>query len=131
MKDWWDNLEAREQMFVMAGGLFVIIAVLYALVWSPFDRSHQQLANSVNNWERSLAELRPLKGVIGSARDTTQGNARLSNQPPIIIVDQTLPPDDEMAMGSMSMAVAGGGTGRGGKVRVRGDGGQPRLVVLA
>ncbi|MDJ0709710.1 MAG: type II secretion system protein GspM [Woeseiaceae bacterium] len=90
MKDWWDNLEAREQMFVMAGGSFLLIALLYALVWLPFDRSHQQLVTSVNSWERSLGELRPLKGLVMASGQSSQANTGLSNQPPIIVVDQTL-----------------------------------------
>ncbi len=90
MRDWWDNLEGREQVFVIAGGLVLVIAVLYALVWAPFDRSHQQLATSVANWERSLAELRPLKGLIPNGRQPAQGGARPPIQPPIIVVDQTL-----------------------------------------
>lgn len=90
MKDWWDNLEAREQVFVMAGGIFLLIVLLYALLWAPFARSHQQLETSVTNWERSLAELRPLKGLIPNGRQPAQGSGSLSNQPPIIVVDQTL-----------------------------------------
>ena len=89
MKDWWDNLEGREQVFVLAGGLFVVIALLYALVWLPFDRSHQQLATNVTNWERSLAELRPLRGAV-AASGQSGGVVPSGTQAPIIIVDQTL-----------------------------------------
>ena len=89
MKDWWDNLEGREQVIVLAGGLFVIVAILYAFVWLPFDRNHQQLATNVSNWEQSLAELRPLRGAVASSGQAG-GVITSSNQAPIIIVDQTL-----------------------------------------
>ena len=89
MRDWWENLETREQVFLLGGGLFVVIALLYALVWLPFDKSHQQLATNVSNWERSLAELRPLRGVVSTSGQGS-GAASSSNQAPIIIVDQTL-----------------------------------------
>ncbi len=89
MKDWWDNLEGREQLFVMAGGLFLVVALLYALVWLPFDKRHEQLTNNVSNWEQSLAELRPLRGVV-AAPGPGGGAVTSSNQAPIIIVDQTL-----------------------------------------
>ncbi len=89
MRDWWDNLEAREQMFVMAGALFLVVAILYAFVWLPFDKRHEQLATNVDNWERSLAELRPLRGVAMSS-NRSGGAAATSNQAPIIVVDQTL-----------------------------------------
>ena len=89
MRDWWDNLEGREQMFVLSGGLFVVVVLLYALVWVPFDKNHEQLASNVSNWERSLAELRPLRGSL-STSSQSGGVAISSNQAPIIIVDQTL-----------------------------------------
>ena len=72
MRDWWDNLEGREQVFVLAGALFVVVSILYAFVWLPFDKNHQQLATNVSNWERSLAELRPLRGVAVSGQTGTK-----------------------------------------------------------
>ncbi|MDJ0748664.1 MAG: type II secretion system protein GspM [Woeseiaceae bacterium] len=89
MRDWWDNLEGREQVFVLAGALFVFVAIVYAFAWLPFDRNHQQLATNVGNWERSLAELRPLRGAV-AASGQSGGVVTSSNQAPIIIVDQTL-----------------------------------------
>ena len=29
MKDWYDNLEAREQVFVLVGAVFVLLALVY------------------------------------------------------------------------------------------------------
>lgn len=89
MRDWWDNLEGRERIFVLAGGSFVLVAMLYALIWLPFDRNHRQLATNVGNWERSLAELRPLRGAV-AASGQSGGAIVSSGQAPIIIVDQTL-----------------------------------------
>lgn len=89
MSDWWENLEGREQVVVLAGSLFVVIALLYALVWVPFDQRHEQLATNVNNWERSLAELRPLRGAV-AVNSQGGGVIATGSQAPIIIVDQTL-----------------------------------------
>ena len=90
MKDWYDNLEAREQVFVLIGGLFVLIALIYFLLWAPLDKSHKQVASNVDNWERSLAELRPLRSMASSGGTGTTGNVISNPQAPIIIVDQTL-----------------------------------------
>jgi general secretion pathway protein M len=90
MKDWLANLEARERLFVLGGGVFVVIALIYSLAWLPFDKQHRQLAASVANWEHSLAELRPLRSLVAaSARGETRP-AVVSQQAPIIVVDQTL-----------------------------------------
>jgi general secretion pathway protein M len=91
MKDWFTGLETREQAFVAGGAAFVIIALVYALLWLPFDRNHQQLADSVDDWERSIAELGPLRSLAAAAQEAGRRPAAVnSQQAPIIIVDQTL-----------------------------------------
>ena len=89
MKDWFYSLEDRERLFVGAGALIVAVALLYGFVWAPLDKKHTETAASVSDWQRSLAELRPLKGAAAQAsRGSLPGNA--SQRSPIIIVDQTL-----------------------------------------
>jgi general secretion pathway protein M len=90
MKDWYDNLEAREQVFVLLGAVFVAITLIYFLLWAPLDKSHKQMAASVSDWEHSLAELRPLRSVGTSTSTGTPRFTASSQQAPIIIVDQTL-----------------------------------------
>lgn len=91
MKDWFENLESREQVFVAAGAVVVVVALIYALLWLPLDKHHRQARESVSNWERSIAELAPLRALASDAG--RQANPRVpadSTQAPIIIVDQTL-----------------------------------------
>jgi len=90
MKDWYDTLEFREQIFVLVGAVFVVVALLYYLLWAPLDRNHTQLASSVNNWERSLAELRPLRAMVASGNLNASSVSAPSQQAPIIVVSQTL-----------------------------------------
>ena len=91
MKDWYDNLEAREQVFVLIGATFVLVALIYFMLWAPLDRNHRQIAASVSNWEQSLAELRPLQALAMSGNSSqTTGAAQSGDQPPIIIISQTL-----------------------------------------
>jgi len=88
MKNWFLTLESREQIFVLGGGVVVAIALFFALVWMPLDKGHAALQSSVDTWERSLAELRPLKGLqqTGGANPAPRGNT----QTPVVIVDRTL-----------------------------------------
>lgn len=90
MKDWFDNLEARERIFVTCGVVVAIVAIVYGLLWVPLDKNHKQVATSVANWERSLAELGPLSALATSASRNGQRPAVRSLQAPIIVVDQTL-----------------------------------------
>ena len=90
MKDWLDNLESRERIFVIGGAVVVVIAMLYAFVWSPLDKGHKTLESSVVTWRRSLADLRPLRGMQQPSAGTAQNSASGARQTPVVIVDQTL-----------------------------------------
>jgi general secretion pathway protein M len=86
MRDWFESMEQREQVFVAAGAVIVCIALVYAFIWSPLDTGQKTASASVNSWQRSLAELKPL------ANTQTAGSAspRGVQQTPVVIVDQTL-----------------------------------------
>lgn len=91
MKDWFAGLEKREQAFVLGGAVFVIVALFYVLLWTPLADRHQQLQASVGDWERSLAELGPLRALVATGQQNGNRPAPVnSQQAPIIIVDQTL-----------------------------------------
>jgi len=89
MRDWLDSLESRERLFVLGGAVAVTLALLYAFVWTPLDKGHRSLQSSVMDWERSLAELRPLRGVQTTTANSSRPAAS-GNQTPVVIVDQTL-----------------------------------------
>ena len=90
MKDWFTNLESREQAFVAGGAVFVVIALIYVLLWAPLDKSYRELAARVDDWQRSLAELGPLTALVRSGESARPQVPAGSQQAPIIIVDQTL-----------------------------------------
>lgn len=90
MKAWFENLESREQIFVLGGAIFVAGALIYGLLWAPLDKSHQLVATSVTNWERSLSELGPLRSLAANGEQQGSSTVTSGQQAPIIIVDQTL-----------------------------------------
>ncbi len=89
MRDWFENLEAREKLFVGVGAVVVVLSLVYGFAWAPLDRNHSQVIASVNDWQQSLAELRPLKGMVQASASSTR-RAVTTQQSPIIVVDQTL-----------------------------------------
>ena len=90
MKDWFESLESREKLFVGVGALIVVVTLIYGFIWTPLDKNHETTASSVNDWQQSLAELRPLKGLVQSGAQSSGSNTSASQQAPIIVVDQTL-----------------------------------------
>ena len=89
MRDWFESLEARERVFVAAGAAFVVLALVYAFVWLPLDRHQQRLAANVASWERSIAELAPLKALAAGGAAPVPSSIG-GGQTPVVIVDQTL-----------------------------------------
>lgn len=90
MKDWFESLDSREQTFVLAGTAVIVVALIYVLLWLPLDNSHREASASVDAWERSLAELRPLRPLAAQAQASGSTVVTSSQQSPIIVVDQTL-----------------------------------------
>lgn len=90
MKDWFLGLAKREQIFVGGGALVVLIAVFHTLVWVPLDSGQESLANEVDLWQRSLAELKPMKGMQDVTTGDINPGAGANLRDPIVIVDQTL-----------------------------------------
>jgi type II secretory pathway component PulM len=89
MKDWLDSLQQRERMFVLGGAAAVALALFYALVWAPLDQGHKSMQSSVDAWQRSLSDLRPLRGMQAESNNVTRPAAS-GQQTPVVIVDQTL-----------------------------------------
>lgn len=90
MKDWFETLDARERLFVGGGAAVVLLALLYAFIWTPLDKGHKALESSVATWERSLAELRPLKGMQQASGGSSPAPRDAGQQTPVVIVDLTL-----------------------------------------
>lgn len=90
MKDWFADLERREQLFVGVGAIVVAVTVLWGLVWLPLDKQHGELRASVGDWEQSLGELQAVKGAIQSGAGNSGTAAVNVAQTPVVVVDQTL-----------------------------------------
>lgn len=89
MKTWFESLEQRERIFVLAAAGVLVIAVLYLALWMPLNRGHHSVANSVDNWRDSIAELRMLRGALQSTTLSQTETAGL-DQSLVVVVDETL-----------------------------------------
>lgn len=90
MKDWFANLEQREQWIVGVGGVVAIVIVLWAFVWMPLSNGHDNLRGSVADWQRALSDIRGIAAQGGSGGTTTPTRPDIAGQQPLVIVDQTL-----------------------------------------
>lgn len=90
MRDWFAGLEPREQVFVGIGAVVVAITILWGLIWTPLNNSHNELRANVANWDRSLRELQPLKAAVQSGGGINTAPTASAEQTPVVVVDQTL-----------------------------------------
>ena len=54
MKEWWDSLQAKERLMAAIGAIFVAIAILYLMVWSPIADSRDNKKIRVENKRETL-----------------------------------------------------------------------------
>ncbi len=90
MKDWFANLEQREQWMVGGGAIVVAIIILYGFIWTPLDKGHRNLEASVADWQRALTGIRGVAAQGGQSDGRSQTRIDPGTQSPVVIVDQTL-----------------------------------------
>lgn len=54
LRNWYDSLAPREQRLVLAGGLAVVVLVLYLAVVNPVRTAHTRLVNDVQTKRQLL-----------------------------------------------------------------------------
>jgi general secretion pathway protein M len=89
MRSWFESLEERERLFVIAAAVLLAVAVFYLVVWMPLDRGQRNLATSLDNWRDSMAELRVLRSSAATGGATADLPAD-ANQSLVVIIDNTL-----------------------------------------
>lgn len=91
MKDWFANLDEREQVIVAVGAVAAALILFWALVWMPLDRGQRNLAANVAAWEQSLADLRVLAATMPADGAAAAGTPAVdTSQSVVVVVDQTL-----------------------------------------
>ena len=89
MKNWFQSLDEREQLFVVLAAVVFAIAVFYLAVWMPLDRGQKSLSSSVSSWRNALADLRILQSDLQDPGSTQTQIAGL-DQSLVVVVDETL-----------------------------------------
>lgn len=88
MNEWFQSLQPRERIMVATAAVFVVFAVYWFALWLPLERGSENARARIDNWQTSLAELRPLRGRLQSGSSSTPVAGR--NQSLVVIVDNTL-----------------------------------------
>jgi general secretion pathway protein M len=57
LKEFWQQCQPRERLYLSACGAVALLAFLYAGVWQPITTSREQLSKQVPQMQMQLAEL--------------------------------------------------------------------------
>ena len=75
MKQWWSNLNVREQRIFIAGAAVLLILAVYLFAWEPLVKERSRLQGSVqklredSNWMQQAArQVKQLRGSGAVAR---------------------------------------------------------------
>lgn len=85
MKEWWDGLAARERLILAGGGVLLVLALLWALLWQPLVSGVRELESEVAaqrenlRWmQNAAAELQQLRGRGARAAAGLAGRSLLA-----------------------------------------------------
>ena len=72
MKHWWQNLQQREQQLITAGTLALILVILWAFVWLPYQQKRVELQSQISSREQQLIELSQISAHVQALRKIGQ-----------------------------------------------------------
>ena len=89
MKSWYLSLEPRERIFVAFAIAFALLAIFWFGLWVPVDEGRTTASERVTDWQKSIAELRPMKAQVEAVASGGQVVVP-QDQSLVVIVDNSL-----------------------------------------
>lgn len=90
MKEWFENLQPRERLYVIGGGVFLLLFVLYMAVWAPLSNNLKSSRETVAQQRQDLEWMRAASEQVqklGLNRSTNRGSR---NRSLLAVVDQEI-----------------------------------------
>lgn len=90
IRDWLEQMSPRERTMVIGCGVFVVLALLWALGLQPLLKHSAGLEQRVTDKRAQLANLQELAGQVRAGSDAGVGTAAQGgNQSLVVIIDRT------------------------------------------
>ena len=90
MKEWWENLQAREQNFVLLAGVVVIAFLFYLLAWSPLVQARDNKRQKVESSKQLLTWMATKSSEVKQLKLTNPNLLRSDSKRSLLaIVDGT------------------------------------------
>lgn len=89
MKDWYFGLERRERLMVVAGGVVVLIALVWGLLINPVYSAAAAAEGRIETKRDTLAFLRAAAAELAGAKDLPADRPDLAGQSLVVIIDRS------------------------------------------
>lgn len=90
LKLWYDSLQARERILVIAVSIIIPVTVFYVLVWEPVFTGLEKQKELYNTQKSTLAWMQQASLEVKALQRAGKGsNVKNTNQPLSIIIEQT------------------------------------------
>jgi len=89
MKEWWQNLSAREQLTLLAGSAAAIFVLFFILIWSPFTSHIANLKQDVGDNHTLLQWMQHAEQRLDYLQHNTQQAKSINPADLLSIVDQS------------------------------------------
>ena len=89
LRNWFDQLAARERILVVTAGVLVVIAIVLLGAVQPLTREAGRHAEQIADQEELLQELDELAARLGPQRGASRAPAAADGQSLVLVVDRT------------------------------------------
>jgi len=89
MKEWWHNLQPREQWVLMGGAAVLALLMLYSLVLDPYQKEMARLHQSVSAKRLDLHAMQQAAAEIATLRGSGAGGQLPAGQSIMGVVDSS------------------------------------------
>lgn len=87
MKDWFEQLNQREQLSVLVLGMVLVLYLLIMLIWSPLDEMRDDMARQNRGVAGSLKRVDAMASEVMSLRQN--GNAKAPRRNLTALINRT------------------------------------------
>jgi len=89
MKQWLNQLAPHERQMVLIGAPIILLAMIYFLLWAPFNESVDRLQQKVSKQQALELWMNTAALDVKKLRDSQKNNKALGGQSLLTLVDKT------------------------------------------
>lgn len=90
LKQWFQMLNSREKVIVLAGGGLALALLFWGVIWEPMVKERQQLLTQIDDRQKELRWMRHGQQALKNAPQTVQSKLKNSNKDISRIVESNL-----------------------------------------